>query len=248
MIIGWANRFWRAFLRTYNLLPCPRCHSGDGSGNNCFCPDCLSELPLVDPGARCRGCGGELDGALALCSQCLPEADRPWIDAVTVLEYRGEARKLIADFKFRGRVELARPLGILAASAFRAAGFEADFIVPIPLHWTRQLYRGFNQTELLGSIISRELDIPLCPALRRTSRGRKQSTLGRKARLQNLRHRFAVRPGTLPANARVLLLDDVFTTGATLNAAALLLQHAGCGPIRVLTICRTPRYTRPAPS
>lgn len=235
----------RRFSRACNLLPCPRCGRGDGGGANRFCAACLAELSRIPAGPRCPGCGGALDGVLAQCSACLAEAEeRPWNGAVTLFEYTGAARELVHDFKFHGRPELARPFGALAAEALREARFRADLVVPVPLHWTRLWRRSYNQAGLFGERLAAELGIPCRNALRRRKRTRRQAGLRREQRARNPRGAFAVRDPDAVTGRPVLLVDDVFTTGATLTAAAKVLRAAGCGPIFVVTIARTPRYRR----
>ncbi len=234
----------RDFSRFYNLLPCPKC-GGDGGGGNRLCPDCLAELPRIPEGPRCPGCGGELDGVLAQCSACLAESDeRPWSGALTLFDYTGAARELVHDFKFHGKPELARPFAALAAEAFRKETFRAELVVPVPLHWTRLWKRSYNQAGLFAERLAAELGIPYCNALRRKRRTRKQSGLHRELRAKNPRGAFGIRDSGEIAGRSILLVDDVFTTGATLTAAAKTLLDAGSGPVFALTIARTIRYKR----
>lgn len=232
-------RKWAAGL---NLFPCPVCRRGDGRGRNCFCPECEREMhPITGP--RCRGCGGELDTALALCSECLAGEPRPWAGAAAVYEYRDLTRRLIHRFKFYNHPELARSFGIPAAARMRReTNFRADLVVPVPLHFTRLYLRSFNQAALFGGVVADELGIPLRRALVRTRRTRHQARLKREERKSNPRGVFAVvRPETVKGKC-ILLVDDVFTTGATLASAARTLLDAGSGPVFVLTAARTPRY------
>ena len=232
----------RKLAAELNLFPCPVCRHGNGGGRNCFCPECEREMHRIE-GARCRGCGGELDTALALCSSCLAEDAPPWIGAASVYEYRDLTRRVIHRFKFFNHPELARPFGIRGAERMRQeSGFRADVVVPVPLHITRYYWRSFNQAALFGGIVAEELGIPLCEALVRTRRTRHQARLNREARKKNPRGVFTVAKPDEVRGKCVLLVDDVFTTGATLASAARALQKADCGPIFVLTAARTPRY------
>lgn len=232
----------RKWVSGLNLFPCPVCRSGDGGGRNRFCTECEREMHPIE-GLRCRGCGGELDTALALCSECLAGEARPWIGAAAVYEYRDLTRRLIHRFKFFNHPELARSFGIPAAERMRREeNFRADVVVPVPLHITRYYLRSFNQAALFGGVVAHELGIPLCHALKRTRRTRHQAKLKREARKTNPRGVFAVAdPGAIKGKC-VLLVDDVFTTGATLASAARTLLDAGAGPVFVLTAARTPRY------
>lgn len=145
--------WFRKFAAWYNLFPCPICRTGEGEGVNRFCPECRRELHRI-PAPHCRGCGGELDGVLAVCSKCLAAPPRPWIGAASVFEYRDLARKVLHDFKFHNFPELARPLGELAAEVMREENFRADLVVPVPLHYTRLFLRSYNHAALFALLQS----------------------------------------------------------------------------------------------
>lgn len=223
----------------FGLFPCPRCGRGDGGGAGLFCPDCMRELPLISPGAHCPGCGAPPDGPLAMCRGCLESGERPWQDAAAVMEYRGEGAKLIRRFKSGGAPELARPLGHLGAELVRAFGWHADLIVPIPLRFGRFWRRSYNQSALFGGRIGAELGIPMRELLVKLPGGKKQAGLSRAGRLRN-RLRFEVRRPELLKDRDLILVDDIFTTGSTLAAAAKALRKADPGRIFVLTCARTP--------
>ena len=234
MRFEWLRRFSAAC----NLLPCPLCRSGDGAGVNAFCPDCLAKLRFF-PQPACPGCGGELDGVLAVCSKCLAAEPRPWVGACSLFEYRDLGRRIIHDFKFHDAPELARPLGRLAGEAMRRNSFEGDLVVPVPLHFTRLWYRSYNQAELFARLVAGALGVPCVTALKRVRATPHQAGMDREARLRNLRGAFQVTSAAAKCRGRhVWLVDDVLTTGSTLTAAAETLRRAGAGPIRVLTIGR----------
>lgn len=226
----------RRFAAYWNLFPCPVC-GGEGNGRNEFCPDCRALLhPVREP--RCPGCGGTLDGMLASCSKCMQEELRPWSYALAVYDYRGAGRELVRAFKFSDHPELARPLSQLAAPLLRECGEPIDLIVPVPLHVTRCWTRGYNQSLLLAQLCAAELGVPCVEALRRTRRTPHQAGLSREKRLKNLKNAFTVCNAASIAGKNVWLLDDVLTTGTTLNEAAETLRAAGAGPIRILVIAR----------
>ena len=222
-------------------LPCPGCGGDDAPpGGNEFCPECFRQLRVYpETMAVCPGCGGPLDGALAVCSQCLVEPDRPWREAAAVFPYAGYGRELVQTFKFRNRPELARPLGVLAAEVVLRRGLIPEALVPIPLTWTRLFLRGYNQAELLAKIVGSRIGVPVVSALKRRIGRPKQSSLNRRERHRRLGIFQCVRPEAIRGR-RVMILDDVFTTGATLSAAAEALSAAGAAELSVLTVARTP--------
>jgi ComF family protein len=119
-------------------------------------------------------------------------------------------------------------------------GIDADVIIPVPLHPARLRTREFNQSLLLADQLSRYLSRPVSAGnLVRIAATDPQTTLTRKARLRNLRNAFNIRRPQDLAEKRILLVDDVFTTGTTLNECAKILRKAGAGPVFALTLART---------
>jgi ComF family protein len=156
--------------------------------------------------------------------------------------YEGTLRKLIHLFKY-GRIRtLAKPLGDhLALAIPRDQKF--DLIVPMPLHWRRRWERGFNQSALLAREIARRYAIPVVSAARRTRATRSQAGLSHHERRSNVSRAFAVKRKSRIAGQRVLLIDDVMTTGATASACAQALRDAGAKYVALLTLARTDRRT-----
>jgi ComF family protein len=142
-------------------------------------------------------------------------------------------------FKYGGKIPLAGPLAHLMIDRLPPLD-GIDLIIPVPLHPERLREREFNQSLLLADRIGRYLDIPVsCTALTRIAPAPPQTTLSRKERLNNLRGAFAVsRPQTI-IGKRILLIDDVFTTGTTVNVCAKTLRKAGSSDVSVLTLGRT---------
>ena len=226
-------------------FPCPGCASDDApAGGRGFCPQCTALLKLYpDDMQFCPGCGGPLDGALAVCSQCLAEPVRLWQSATAVFPYRGFGKQLIREFKFSNRPELARPLGVLAARAVQRSNWQPEILVPVPLHRWGFLLRGYNQAELLAQIVGEELGVPVANVLRRHGKRAKQAKLGRKDRHKSLSGVFSCLAPEKLQGHRVMLIDDVFTTGATLSAVAKMLNKCGVSELAVLTVARTPGYS-----
>lgn len=233
------NTWWGRFLRYLNFLPCPVCGTGNGGGTGLLCDSCKSKLKFIRRDRSCPGCGGNLDGVTALCSQCLANGNLPlWDRVFSVFEHSGSGRKLILDLKYNKRTELARPLGKMGADTLMQSGVIPDFVTAVPVHWQRRLLRGYNQAELIGRSTAKYLKVPFCNVLKRVKSGSRQATLGRTARLKNLKKAFVCFSPENVAGKRVLLIDDVFTTGSTLRAAAEQLRKAKPAALYVLTISR----------
>lgn len=206
------------------------------------CGTCWSRVrPLVGP--FCRSCGDPLPSwriisvATERCPRC---RRRPLIvDAGRAAgEYEGTLREIIHAFKYESRRSLARPLGVMLRSAGAEVLRDADCVVPVPLHPWRRLRRGFNQ----AADLARQLDLPVVHALSRWRATPPQTGLTAAARRHNVRGAFTLSP--LRSRARhatledriVVLVDDVRTTGATLNECARVLKAAGAHEVRVLTV------------
>jgi len=152
--------------------------------------------------------------------------------------YEGTLRKLIHLFKYSGMRRLARPLGALLADAL-PRDRQFDLVTPVPLHWRRRWQRGFNQSELLGKAIARARRIPAKNLLRRASATRAQAGLSNAQRRENVVGAFRARGRV--NGLRILLIDDVMTTGATAGACARALKKAGAKSVAVLALARVDR-------
>jgi ComF family protein len=209
------------------------------------CADCLDSIQPDDSTLVCPRCGREFNsnpsGAPAAgCSRCLhaaPPFDRVHSFAI----YRGGLRQLIHLFKYERMLPLARPLADKMRPALARFG-PIDLVVPVPLYWTRRWARGFNQSALLARRLAGHNKLAFQPrALRRIRRTEAQAGLSDVQRVENVRGAFAA-PDSL-VGRRVLLVDDVMTTGATLAAAAQALRAAGAAYVGALTLARAVRGT-----
>ena len=154
--------------------------------------------------------------------------------------YEGPLQQLIHLFKYAKVESLAEPL---SSFLLQALPLEANFdlIVAMPMHWRKRWERGFNQAELLAAPVARRYGLPLATNLRRARYTKSQAGLTESARRDNLRGSFCLHRPDRVAGKRILLVDDVFTTGATLRAAAAVLKSAGTAHVAALTLARVDR-------
>jgi ComF family protein len=156
--------------------------------------------------------------------------------------YDGAVRTALHRFKFQKRKRLAEPLGVLLVNYLGQAASlkmkELDSIIPVPLHRKRLRQRGFNQVELLARMIGRYYEVPVVESLERLKNTKPQFDLPKAERLANIKGAFRVSRPKEVYNKRVLLLDDIYTTGATIAECAKTLSTAGARRIEVLTLSR----------
>ena len=226
------------------LLPprCPACRQ-IVENNGRFCLACWTGLTFItDP--VCAGCGAPFDidrGPGARCGACLETPPR-FAAARAALAYAGSARTVLLGFKHGDRQHL---VDIMAPQLVRAGRgwFGPDTVlVPVPLHRWRLWKRGFNQAALLARAVSRRSGSPLAvDALVRVKPTRSSQGMGRRARADNVRGAFRVaRPEAIKAK-EIIIIDDVLTTGATVEACTRMLLRAGAKQVRVLTWARVVR-------
>lgn len=199
-----------------DLLFPPRCLTCDALAEP-FCAECGAKIRPPDPGVP-------LPAGLA--------------DACSAGYHEDPLRRAVVRLKFGRKVALAEPLGALLVAELETARavWRPDALVPVPIHWTRRLERGFNQSELLAEVAARRCGLPLLPALCRTRRTAHQVGLPASVRATNPRGAFAVPASVSVAGLRLVLVDDVRTTGATLSECARVLRAAGAEEVYALTV------------
>jgi ComF family protein len=173
----------------------------------------------------------------APCAGCR-ELPPPWEALSAAFLYLPPLTGVVRALKFRGGEFLGPPLG--EALAARCAPRDAELVTAVPLPWPRLLARGYNQAEVVARALAATLGLPHRRLLRRRAR-RRQTGLGRQDRVRNVTGAFHARRGEPIRGARVLLVDDVMTTGATLEAAARALREAGASAVSAAVVARTPR-------
>ena len=226
---AWGN--WVLYVLGL-VLPSP-CLSCEGpTTTKCphlgLCVACRGRLSR--PGAACHLCGEPIATALIppayRCGRCRrhpPAFDR----LVAAYLYRQPLDAVVQHLKYRRLAYLGRHLAMSIAMEAGDALIDGDLVTAVPLHWRRQLSRGFNQASEIAYPLARSLGIEMRRTLRRTHATRPQSALSRTDRQRNPTGVFSARPNARLAGRTVLLVDDVMTTGATLHAAAAVLKAAG---------------------
>ena len=205
-----------------------------------ICRDCVERLAPVQP--RCARCGLRTPALVTQCGACLADP-LPFTACIVGCDYAFPWDRLIADFKFNGRVELARPLTDRLLQAVRASAPLPALLLPVPLSPQRLAERGYNQAWELTRRLARELGCRAeAQVLLRPLDGPHQATLGLAQRRANLKGAFVATPPRHVSllGLHVALVDDVMTSGATLREATLALQRAGAGRVDAWVLARTP--------
>lgn len=240
----------RGFL---DLLYPPRCEACGRLRRQPLCPDCLDSVQRIAP-PICETCGAPFDPLAhggPRCPDCR-RARRPYSRARTAAYYQGPLADAIRRFKYHGQVVLAPPLGRIMLEALAGPARDLDpstidAVCPVPLHQHRLRERGFNQSQLLAEEIAAGIGKPLERLLDRTRPTAPQVDLPAESRAANVAGAFAPRLAEVIQGKRVLLIDDLFTTGATLTECARTLRRAEAAEVRVLTLARPlPLWRRPA--
>ncbi len=203
-------------------------------------PECRKKLSFVHQ-PFCFGCGkGLKDPCAEYCSDCRRRR-RNFVRNVAALHYNDAARDSIVRFKYHGRQQYAVSYAeeIWALRREEILSFKADALIPVPIHRNRLMKRGYNQAELLADELSKLSGIPLrSDILFRTKKTRTQKALGPEARIRNLADAFAVRNKKKISSLKtVILVDDIYTTGSTLEACTRVLLAAGVKKVYGVTLC-----------
>jgi ComF family protein len=222
-----------AWTRALDAVFPPRC-AGCGSFGAFICEACLGAAPRAD-GVRCPTCWSPGPGETCLRCYRRPPA---LAGARAVFRYAGAPRSAVLAIKFGGLSALAPQMGALMAESLAEWGIAIDAVVPVPLAGLRRRTRGYNQSELLARAVGRASGVPVeTGALRRRKRTPPQTGQpDEAARRRNVEGAFA--PGKRPATGAALLVDDVFTTGATLEACSGVLLNSGAERVYALTFTR----------
>lgn len=235
---AWLKELGNAFV---DLLFPPRCVACHRLGP-WLCPQCRREIEVIQPPV-CLHCGQPLDEGVApgaKCARCQSASSA--LDGLRAYAYHsGPLREAIHQFKYEDLRSLTAPLGELMAKGWNALapdGCEIDALVPVPLHASRLRQRGYNQAALLAHELGASLQLPVVEdVLVRVKATAPQVGLGAKARQLNVKGAFQCVNDSL-SGRQVLLIDDVCTTGSTLEAGATALREQGAASVWAYTLAR----------
>ena len=207
-----------------------------------LCASCAGKAPRIRP-PFCAKCSQPFDGAITGSFSCANCANRVlhFEAAVSAYRSRGAVREVIHSFKYGRQIHLRHLVGRWLGEALadpRLAGRRFDLVVPVPLHPARQRERGFNQAELLAAALQRISGLPVRNVLQRRRYTTTQTQFDRNERMENLRGAFRLRHGSNVQDLRMLLVDDVLTTGSTLSECAAVLLEAGALSVHAMTAAR----------
>ena len=228
------------FVKTAVDLLYPRrcmiCHRPAPAGEY-ICPECETRLPIIES-RRCRKCGKPVEDFEVLCSDC-EKTHHLYDQGIGIFIYDSVMREAVSCLKYKGRKEYGETMGIYAARSARSelAVWKPEVIVPIPIHPERKRERGYNQAEVIARAVSEESGIRLVPdGLRRRDSTAAMKNLSAKERYANLARVLEAGPGLSDVHS-ALIVDDIYTTGATVDAGAGALRAAGISRIYFLSVC-----------
>jgi competence protein ComFC len=231
----------RAFLNALYPPHCAKCLA-DTEPSVHLCATCAGQARRIEA-PFCRQCSQPFEGAIEgefVCAQCR-DRHLSFDCAVACYQSRDVVREFIHRFKYDRHFYLRRPLADWLAETLEEPRITAqpyDAFVPVPLHRARYRERDFNQAEELARLVAKRAGKPVLQALQRIRYTTTQTRLSREERMENLRNAFRVRHASLVQSRHLILVDDVFTTGSTVEECARVLRQAGAASVRVVTVAR----------
>jgi competence protein ComFC len=215
---------------------------GNVRAGDYLCNQCEAKVArIVAP--FCQKCSEPFEGSITsefICANCAHRTIH-FDAAVSAYRGRGIVRQIIHEFKYGRQIHLRHLVARWLHAALddqRLRGSQFDIIVPVPLHATRQRERGFNQASLLATLLSAQTAVRSKPVLERIRYTTTQTALDRSERMENLHNAFRLRKNADVRGLRVLLIDDVLTTGSTLSECARVLKRAGALSVHAATAAR----------
>jgi competence protein ComFC len=231
----------RALVSLFYPPTCVVCSAPVGH-KKYLCTECEKKAPRITP-PFCEKCSEQFAGAISGSFSCANCAHRRlYFDAaVSCYRSRGIVRELVHQFKYGRQFHLRHPLADWLGQTMhdpRLRDRRFDILVPVPLHPARERERGFNQAQSLAELLSARISVPVRSALERIRYTTTQTAFDRAERMENLRDAFRLRENAHVRDLRVLLIDDILTTGSTLSECARILRRAGAISVHAATAAR----------
>lgn len=220
---------------------CFICETYDESiGSSYICPSCWKKAKKLLP-PLCSKCSKPIDyvSSINLCPECNTHK-RYFELSKSPFLYEGEIKKAIYKYKYYNKHYYYKFFGNILINFMKENNYlNFDYIVSVPLHSSKMRIRGYNQSELIAKYLSKELNIPYFDALKRTRKTIKQSTQSKEERRKNLENAFSIKNSPIELiHKTVLLVDDIYTTGSTVNECSKVLINYGIKKVYVITIAR----------
>lgn len=217
---------------------CPICSDIVMPKGELVCPECVGNIPYVNE-PRCYRCGKELrDERAEYCYDC-SRHKMYYEKGVALFRYNSIMRRAMDGFKYKNRREYADffVMEMTRIYGHEMRAWKADAVIPIPIHKSRRRVRGYNQAELLAGPISEYLNVPLeTETIIRIRKTKPQNKLNDKERQKNIEGAFKIGKNVVQLK-KVILVDDIYTTGSTINACARLLVEAGVEQVYFACVC-----------
>jgi competence protein ComFC len=241
MIALHTSELFQAAVSLLYPATCTTCGKSVRAGEY-LCDACEAKIVRIVP-PFCETCSEPFEGSMTSAFTCANCAHRTIYFDAAVAAYRGRdiVREIIHEFKYARQIHLRHLVAHWLRAALddeRLRDISFDLIVPVPLHPARQRERGFNQAGLLAESLSAETSMPSTPVLERIRYTTTQTALDRSERMENLHNAFRLRKNADVRGLRVLLIDDVLTTGSTLSECARVLKRAGAISVHAATAAR----------
>jgi ComF family protein len=241
MIALHTSELFQAAVSLLYPATCTICGNNVRAGEY-LCDACEAKIVRILP-PFCETCSGPFEGSITSAFTCANCAHRTIYFDVAVAAYRGRGivREIIHEFKYARQIHLRHLVAHWLRAGLddeRLRDISFDLIVPVPLHPARQRERGFNQASLLAESLSAGTSMPCRPVLQRIRYTTTQTALDRSERMENLHNAFRLRKNADVRGLRVLLIDDVLTTGSTLSECARVLKRAGAISVHAVTAAR----------
>jgi len=240
--VSQVRRFSRSLIELVYPARCLACRTWRNLGSSSLCAECTEVIERERGGATCPTCAASVapyEVSLGRCGQCRGRSLRI-AGTVRVGIYRTLLGQLLRAYKYEGREELQTLLGGWLAEAIHNVPWRdrIEAVVSVPTHWKRRFNRPFHAADALASHVAGRIGSPHVPVLRRVRAGPHQIGLSPTERTANVRGAFALRKGVTLRDARVLLVDDVKTTGATLEECAKVLRRGGAAEVYAAVVLR----------